>query len=275
MFHGEFARPGYKTEYGGPVDFKNLVSYQLGVFNGAGDNGFSNNTDLDDDKEFGGRIWAHPFQYSGISVLEGLGIGVSSTWEHPKERSLVNLPSPNGQNTIVDYSKRGAGTTSLTADGAHSRVSPQAYWYYGPFGLLGEYAVSSQELLATKGGQEADIRQENKAWQVQASYVVTGEDNTFRSVTPRKNFDPRNGTWGALQLAARWTELDIDDDTFAFLDPDNSVNHASTWTVGANWFLNKAMRIMADYEETYFDGGAAGGDRQTEKIFSTRFQLSF
>ena len=81
---------------------------------------------------------------------------------------------------------------------------------------------------------------------------------------------------GALQLSARWTELDIDDDTFAFLDPDKSVNHASTWTIGANWFLNKATRLMANYEETYFDGGAANGDdRQTEKVFSTRLQLSF
>ena len=136
--------------------------------------------------------------------------------------------------------------------------------------------MSSQELLAITGGQKADIRQINKAWQVQASYVVTGEDNTFQSVKPRENFDPRNGKWGALQLAARLTGLDIDDDTFLFLDPASSVTRATTWTVGANWFLNRYTRIMADYEETYFDGGAANGeDRRTEKVFSTRFQLSF
>ena len=277
MLHGEFARPGHDAEYTGTLDFKNFISYQLGVFNGVGDNGFSNNTDVDDNKEFAGRIWAHPFQPSGIAILDKLGIGVSGSWQQPHNESLTNLPSPNGQNTIVDYSKRGSGITSLTASGGdHSRVSPQAYWYYGPYGLLGESAVSSQELLAITGGQKADIRQINKAWQVQASYVVTGEDNTFQSVKPRENFDPRNGKWGALQLAARLTGLDIDDDTFAFLDPDNSVNHASTWTVGANWFLNRYTRIMADYEETYFDGGAANGeDRRTEKVFSTRFQLSF
>lgn len=66
------------------------------------------------------------------------------------------------------------------------------------------------------------------------------------------------------------------ENTYLFLNADMSVNHASTWTVGANWFLNKAKRLMANYEETYFDGGAAGGgDRQTEKVFSTRLQLSF
>ncbi len=279
VLHGEFARPGYKTQYtGSHVNFKNLFSYQIGVFNGVGDNGpIDQQTDFDDNKEFAGRIWAHPFQYSGISLLDNLGIGVGSSWGQPHTRRMTNLPSPNGQNTIVDYSKLGSGVTSLTADGGdHTRVSPQAYWYYGPFGLLGEYVVSSQELLGKNASGENFIRQDNTAWQVQASYVVTGEDNTFQSVTPRNNFDPRNGGWGALQLSARWTELDIDDDTFAFLDPDKSVNHATTWTVGANWLLNKATRLMANYEETYFDGGAeGGGDRQTEKVFSTRLQLSF
>lgn len=287
MLHGEFARPGYKTEYSGPVDFKNLVSYQLGVFNGVGDNGPLDQTDINDDRAFAGRIWAHPFQHSGISILEGFGIGVGGSWEQPKEGKLASLPSPNGQNTIVDYSNRGAGTASLTGDGDHYRIFPQAYWYYGPYGLLAEYAVSSQKLLGTEaGGQSTHIQQDNTAWQIQASYVVTGEDNTFQSVKPRENFDPLNGKWGALQLAARLTELDIDNDTFknhgssgspfVFLDPARSVTRATTWTLGVNWFLSKYTRIMADYEQTYFDGGAAEGkDRLTEKVFSTRFQLSF
>lgn len=277
MLHGEFARQGYDTEYSGPLDFKNFISYQIGVFNGVGDNGFSNHTDTDDNKEFIGRIWAHPFQHSGITILDKLGVGVSGSWGQPHNEKLNNLPSPNGQNTIVDYSKLGDGTTSLTADGDHYRVFPQVYWYYGPYGLLAEYAVSSQELLGTNAiGQSDHLQQVNTAWQVQVSYVVTGEDNTFQSVKPREDFNPMKGKWGALQLATRWTELDIDDDTFVFLDPAKSVNKATTWTVGANWFLNRYTRIMANYEQTYFDGGAAEGkDRKTEKVFSTRFQLSF
>jgi phosphate-selective porin OprO/OprP len=287
MLHGQFAKPGYQLENGGPVDFKNLISYQLGIFNGDGDNGAGSNTDSDDDKEFTGRLWAHPFQHSGIAFLEGFGLGVGGTWEQPKRKGLANLPSPNGQNTIVNYSNLGTGTASLFANGDHYRIYPQAYWYYGPYGLLGEYVVSSQQLLGIQAsGQSSRLQQYNTAWQVQASYVLTGEDNTFQSVKPRRNFDPLNGSWGAFQLAARWTELDIDDDTFAnqgtasspfiLIDPAKSVSKASTWTLGANWFLNRYTRIMADYEQTYFDGGAANKkDRQMEKVFSTRFQLSF
>jgi phosphate-selective porin OprO/OprP len=306
MLHGEFAKPGYSTVYGGPVDFKNFLSYQLGVFNGAGDNGLGD-TDIDDDKEFAGRLWAHPFQHSGIEPLEGLGIGISGTWELPRQKTTFNnLVDEIGQSRIVDYSatgftKSGTNIANLVADGDHYRVYPQAYWYWGPFGLMGEYVLSSQRLA----GQELDdknnplkaaaIQQNNTAWQVQASYVVTGEDNTFQSVKPRAPFDPSNGNWGALQLVARWSELDIDDKSFArqpvltkssgvsyasLLDPHKSVSQATTWSVGANWFLNRNFRVMADYEQTYFQGGAGTlksgvQDRPTEKVFGTRFQLVF
>lgn len=299
MLHGGFAKPGYQAEYAGTLDFKNFFSYQLGVFNGGGDNGAAEaDKDTDDDKEFAGRLWTHPFQHSSIEVLDGLGVGIAGSWELPNNNrnSLKNLRSALGQNVIVDYSKLGGATgantktTSLAADADHYRVYPQAYWYYGPYGLMAEYVVSSQQLQGGKAnGDTARIQQDNTAWQVQASYVVTGEDNTFQSVKPRQAFDPLNGKWGALQLAARWSELDVDDDSFkvqringrAFqmLDPSQSVSHASAWALGANWFLTKNVRFMADYEQTHFEGGAGTRtqvkDRPTEKVFSTRLQLVF
>jgi phosphate-selective porin OprO/OprP len=300
MLHGEFAKPGYKPEYGGPVDFKNFISYQLGVFNGAGDNG-SADTDLNDDKEVIGRIFAQPFQHSGIDILDGLGVGIAGSWENPQERVASNLPSAIGSNTIVNYSSAKFSTTTdptnvatVYNDGEHYRIYPQAYWYHGPFGLMGEYVLSSQQLLGRetssdgkKAVREAGFRQDNSAWQIQASYVITGEDNTFQSVKPIRAFDPVKGNWGAVQLAARWSELNIDKGSFAnlggannfqLLDPSKSVRHAQGWALGVNWFLNNNVRVMADYEQTDFDGGAkadAGGNRATEKVFATRFQLVF
>ncbi|MFZ2404012.1 MAG: porin, partial [Methylobacter sp.] len=121
-----------------------------------------------------------------------------------------------------------------------------------------------------------DVKQDNKAWQILASYVVTGEDNTFAGVKPIQNFDPLKGKWGALQLAARYSELDVDNDTFQIVDPNQSASRAKAWTLGANWYLNSNAIIRADYENVSFDGGAARGtDRANEQVFATRFQLSF
>jgi phosphate-selective porin OprO/OprP len=282
--HGSFASPSGKYEYAGPIDFKNFFTYEVGVFNGGGDNGASEADAVNNDgKEIAGRLWLHPFQDSGVEALEGLGIGVagSRTISIKNATPVKNLTSALGQNTIVNYTNIGAGVgaAGVQADGEHYRIYPQAYWYYGPFGLLGEYVLSSQQL--TGDGGKTHIQQNNTAWQVQASYVLTGENNTFQSVKPRSNFDPTNGNWGAFQVAARWSELAIDKDTFLkinnvqLLDPTKSVSGAQSWTVGANWFLNQNVRLMADYEHTYFNGGAAKGDRPSEKAFAARLQFVF
>lgn len=281
--HGSFARPGEQAQYAGPIDFKNFFTYEVGVFNGGGDNGASDSDkENEDNKEVVARLWAHPFQNSGIQALDGLGVGIAGSWEVPDKNktSVKSLKSALGQNTLVDYTKVGAGAREVIADGEHYRIYPQAYWFYGPYGLLGEYVLSSRQLSGDGGNTH--IQQDNTAWQIQASYVVTGENNTFQSVKPRSPFDPFNGHWGALQLAARWSELSIDEDTFTpvdgvqLLDPAGSIRKASSWAIGANWFLNHNTRLMADYENTHFTGGARnGGDRPAENVFSTRLQLVF
>ena len=286
MLHGEFAKPGYKAEYGGPVDFKNFVSYQLGVFNGSGDSGSldKNSAGTFDDKEFDGRIWAHPFQHSGYDWLEGLGLGIAGSFSHPTGLALNKLSSPVGQTSILDYTStykvNNVANAAPVGEGIHTRLYPQAYWYAGPYGLMGEYVVSNQGLSGlNKTGAAKTVNQNNRAWQVQASYVLTGEDATFQGVKPIRNFDPTQGTWGALQVAARWSQLFVDKDTFTFIDPSKGINKADSWALGVNWFLNRNAIIRADYEETYYSGGAGTTasvkDRATEKVFGTRFQLAF
>ncbi|MEI7867843.1 MAG: porin [Candidatus Methylumidiphilus sp.] len=302
MLHGSFAKPGEKLITGGinPLDSRNFFNYQLGVFNGSGDNGTASNmndTANQDGKDFIGRIFAHPFQKSGIKPLEGLGVGVAGSYSSLNQSTTVlnNLVSANGQNTIVNYSLPGANAAFLSADGSHYRVYPQLYWYYGPFGLMGEYALSSQRLQATKAGanpQTRHITENNQAWQVWASYVLTGEDVTFQGVRPRQPFDPFNGNWGALQFTARYTELDIDNSVyenqginntaanrFVFLDPSKSITQATGWALGINWYLNRNVLVRSDYEQTYFHGGSGTAtnvlSRQMEKVFSTRVQVSF
>ncbi len=260
------------------------------------------------DKEFDGRIFAQPFQHSGYSWLEGFGVGLAGSYSNPNHQAINAQKSLIGQSTIVDYTQinnatgnAASGTITangltvtntnksiITSNGASYRIYPQAFWYSGPFGLMGEYVESSQTLNASALGSKGNnISQTNKASQVQVSYVVTGEDNTFNGVKPMRSFDPFKGSWGALQLVGRWSELDIDKSTFALLDPTKSISRATAYTVGANWFLNKNALIRLDYEDVSFLGGAgtftgSGSttkysvtNRPTEQIFSTRFQLAF
>lgn len=253
------------------------LNYALGVFNGVPDGG-SADGDVEDDKDFAGRIFAHPFRKTSLSALQGLGIGAAATYGDeggsPKAPFLPSFKTA-GQQTFFTYradAKSPDETNTTFAKGRHFRLSPQATYYWGPVGLLSEYVVSSQEVR--RGVAAETLR--NNAWQVSASYVLTGEDASYKGVKPRNVFDPAANAWGALELAARYGALRIDVDTFpTFADPAKAAREARAWAVGVNWYLNRAIKTQVDYESTAFEGGAPGGDREQEKVLFTRAQVAF
>ena len=174
--------------------------------------------------------------------------------------------------------------TSVLADGTHWRFSPQGYYYWGPFGFLGEYVISDQEVVSTATLGRANLQ--HSAWQASAQWVLTGEPASFSGVTPKHSFDPRAGNWGAWQLVARVSQLKIDDDTFnGFSNPATSANEALSWAVGLNWWLNKNIRVLTSFSYTTFEGGGTVTPTtlvppgtvtaQDEKAFFARVQLAF
>ncbi len=159
------------------------------------------------------------------------------------------------------------------ANGRRIRLSPQGYYYWGPFGLLGEYVLSEQ--LVTRGASADRLR--DTAWQVLGSFVLTGERASFKGIAPRKPFDLKKGDWGAFEVVSRISQLDVDNDAFpTFANPAASASRATEWGVGLNWYLSSNVRLYLDYEQTAFEGGAAGGkDRDTERVVFTRTQVRF
>lgn len=256
--------------------FGSRLNYAVGVFNGVANGGSGDNEQSDDEKDIAGRLFATPFVKSGNDWLRGLGFGVAATYGN-QEGALRGFTSP-GQQSIFAY-RTGAGTNAgsanVTADGAIWRVSPQAYYYKGPFGLVAEYVVSSQKVRRAAGGNTFQTL-ENTAWQVAASWFVTGEDNSFKAVTPRKPFVWGGGGFGALELTARYGQLDVDDDTFPlFANPATSATGAASWGVGANWHLNRNIKLSVNYEHADFSGGTSAFLAQGEDVVLTRAQFSF
>ena len=184
------------------------ASYALGAFNGVTDGG-SGDSDSNDSKEFAGRLFAQPFKISSIAALQGLGVGLAGTYGDQRgSTSSPFLPSlkTQGQQNFFVYRSDGTAAGTTIANGIHSRFAPQGYYYYGPFGLLGEYVKSYQRVQ--RGTRAATL--ENDAWQIALSYVLTGENASYRSVSPAQPFDLTKGTWGAFEVAARYGELTVD-----------------------------------------------------------------
>lgn len=241
---------------------KGVLNYELGVFNGVVDGG-SGDTDTNDGKDLAGRVFVHPFKNSSPTALKGLGLGIAGTTG--KQTGALPAYRTLGQVVFFRYAN------GVVASGNRVRISPQGYFYSGPFGLLGEYAVSKQRVASAASSDEL----KNDAWHVVASWVLTGEANSYRGVSPKTPFS-HSGGWGAVELAIRYHALRVDQNAFpAFADPAASAHKAQAWGVGFNWYLDRNLKITADYEQTSFTGGAAGGNRTTEKLFVNRFQISF
>jgi phosphate-selective porin OprO/OprP len=238
------------------------LAYALALQNGAPDGG-SVDTDANDGKDVVLRLFALPLKGRTHGPQVGLGLAVSSGTQRgpaPSYRSPAQQP-------FFSYA------AGVVADGPRRRVSPQAYVYAGAFGLVAEYARSRQRLARESDRLDAA----NGAWQVAASFFLTGEKAGWSAVSPSRPFEPSKNQWGALEVAVRAHGLDVDDDVFAkgLADPARAASKAVAWTVGLNWHLNRNVKYAVNFERTRFDGGAAGGDRRAEKALLVRAQFAF
>ena len=249
-----------------------VMTYTAGVFNGVADGASTTNADFDNDKDVVGRVFAQPFKRDAASPLQGLGFGVAGSRGRQKTATaLTSGYKTDGQQVFFRYK------STTFADGQSWRVSPQAYYYHGPFGVLGEYAVSAVDVRSAATGPRTELH--NRAWQLAAGYMLTGEKSSYSGVVPAQSFRPGQAGWGAWEVTARYANLQIDHNAFPlFADPAASATEATAWGVGVNWYLNKTVRATFDYFRTRFGTLLPPTSvllRQDEQALITRLQLAF
>jgi phosphate-selective porin OprO and OprP len=240
------------------------MMYAVGVFNGVPDNGLTD-ASVTDHRDYAGRVFFNPLN----PEVANLGFGIGATSGSTDGEALPSYKT-FGQNTFMTFA------SGVTEAGHRTRLAPGAYYYMGPFGLYSEYGVTEEGLQKGTARHTVAFR----AWQVAGSYILTGEKKSFASPTPRKNFDPKNGAWGAVEVAIRTGGFSAEDGLFnyGFASPTNCPQKAHEVVGGVNWYLNRLVRISLDYGRTNFGGGATvaqGINRPIEKTLILRFQLNF
>jgi phosphate-selective porin OprO/OprP len=122
---------------------------------------------------------------------------------------------------------------------------------------------------------------------VQASWVLTGEAKPWKVASgaygipaPVHPFSLSEGSWGAFELAARFSDLDLNFDEGAAKakTPLGGIRGGDQKieTVGLNWYLNSEIRFLLDYQHTDVNrlsssGGNANGNLDA---VSLRLQLA-
>jgi phosphate-selective porin OprO/OprP len=273
--------------------FDGTVGYAAGIFNGVGDARLSSNTSFQDDKSFAGRLFFLPFKNTSYTFAQQFGFGLSGSYDGTQATNTLGLPNTTG-GSLAGFTTDGqqqffaynpTNKSAVVAAGDHWRLSPQGYYYYGPFGMFGEYVISDQTVSRTGAGHQPTAALANTAWEVTGSWLLTGEQAVYNGdVVPRHTFDPSHGGWGAFQLVGRYAELNVDPAAFPnFADPATSARSVSEWAAGINWYLNRNLRLDASFSHATFNGGGGGAGssapgivtRRAENVLFTRLQLAF
>jgi phosphate-selective porin OprO and OprP len=228
------------------------VTYGVGMFHTSDKSGTTSY----------GNAWNLTTRVTGLPWYEGkdklLHLGTSYSLRNPKEGGFSGTgntddsirfrqrPDMYTRDHIVD-------TGALKID-QENRLGLEGAFMYGPFSMQGEFIQTwldpydpSLKTGHLYGGYGS------------VSYILTGEhreydknDGRFQGVIPYKNFSLKNfslknfslmnRTWGAWEIAARWSYLSLDDD-----DMSIDGGKAFATTVGLNWYLNPNMRIMLNW----------------------------
>lgn len=284
------------VKLGGAIG-KGVLTYDVGVFDGAVDAGSTDSNTVPDQDSTGkftwdGRLFARPFLPTDYLGLRGLGFGVAETYVRvtgvdtaSTTTSLLASYKTTGQQSMFSYrgntATGGTFNNATIAAGMERRVIPQFYYYYRFLGFLGEYVDEAQQVqrdLTATSNRLATLH--NSAWQVQAAWFLTGEDEAYDSTTPRNDFRFGHGGTGAWELVARYHQISFDpaafiDGSSSFANPATAPRSARAIGTGVNWYLDRNFKIQLDYEVTRFEGGATGGNRPSERVLTSQFAMIF
>lgn len=209
-----------------------------------------------------------PF-FTGSRIVH---LGLSGQWRDPTQDNSSNATGPKfdtlrfrakPESNIL--AQRFVDTGEL-ADVKHYRFAGVEFAaQYDALSLQSEY----QQVKVTRG-QPGNL--DFDTWYAQLAYTLTGEVRPYRvdrgvfeGIKPAKNF-ARGGGWGAFEVAARISELDLTDGPVTGGRERNA-------TAALSWYLNPLLRVSANVVKVLdVKGGAFDGEEPS--IWQMRLQIA-
>jgi phosphate-selective porin OprO/OprP len=244
------------------------MQWQIAVFRGtdAFGSGYSSGGDTD---------WDVAARLSGVPIYEDEGKEVLHLGAAYIHRFIGgDTPARYRQRPEAHLADRFVDTLNFDADDSDIFLGEVA-WIHGPWTFVAEY---DNALVSGDAGQpNVDF------WgaYAQVSYFLTGEHTVyelakgkFGRVKPKANFNPGRGGWGAWEIAARYSYLDLD---------EKNIDGGKIWdvTAGLNWYLFPNARIMLNYVHSDVSNrkatiaGVPSSINGTGDIVQTRLQIDF
>jgi len=232
--------------------FDERVTWAVGAFRDADDTGMHL---ADDGYSATGRVTMLP-----IYTDEGrrlVHVGAAYSHRQPEDDTVRYRERPEYHN-----SQRFVDTANFVSR-SQDLLGLEAAAVYGPVSLQAEY----MRLWADRQPPNRDAQFDG--FYFQASWLVTGEhrpydrkNGVFSRVKPRRDFRLKQQGWGAWELAARYSCLDLNDAGIAGGEMDD-------YTFGLNWYLNPNVRMTFNYIHSDVRGAGEAD------LFGGRVQVDF
>ena len=206
-------------------------TYSLAVMRRTDDigEGFSSKEDY----HITGRLTGLPYFEDGGARLLHIELGYSHQFADKNDGTQYEQSAAN------DFAPTLVDTGSLAVDNVDLFNAGFAV-VQGPLSLQSEFTLS-----VPHGGIDADP----VFWGAYAelSWWVTGENRrylrgrgVFSRVVPKRRFDPKADQWGAVELAARYSWLDLSNDGIRG-------GTLAEWSFAINWVLFSNLRMSNNF----------------------------
>jgi len=238
----------------------NTLTWNLGMFTGAGLELDYKKGDIDDHKDTVARLFYSPFKNDNGHVLEGLHLCLEGTQSYQsKPTSRFETGGFGAQ--VRDDRVYKWNATSYTDIGSRNRWGAEIHYIKGPFSLSSEYLETRYKSIEvfTNSAKTTKMLDEDgriTSWSTWVSYFLTGESKTvsnfgWRQPNPKVNFDPVNLKGpGAWEVLARYTHTEVGDN-FYKKNGSYSIATGTPWTeeitLGVNWTWNPMVRWQLNY----------------------------
>ena len=215
----------------------------LGYFTGGDLNGDN------DGHTIAGRAVLNPV----LTDTQVIHLGAAASREQRDDDVARIRARPEAGLTAVRLVDTGALANSDHID----RWGLEGAWRDGPYQVQAEY-------LGADVSRRTGLRDfSGTGWYAFGSWMVTGETKPYKAGA-FGNPAPRHD-WGAVELAMRYSTLDLDDGSIRG-------GREHDWTLGANWYLTSHFKLQANYIRTTSERGTLTLD---PKVFELRAQVSF
>jgi phosphate-selective porin OprO/OprP len=251
---------------------KRVLRYELGVFERDGRNARTNDASrVSGGRTIAGRVRIEPFRQSK-TVMRDLEVGAAFTGSDVEE----GFPGLRGR-TALD-------TTFFKPDypvsGRRRRTGVEAQWRPGPFSIKSEWirVTDERSVLSVEDTNLSPLTSEG--WYLSGTWAITGEKKSSGLDTPRRPIF--GGGYGAVEVAARVERLEFRGGAGGqapSTSPRAEVilgNGDRVLTFGANWYLNRWVKVQGNVIRESIDNPAQGPLPSQPTFWSrvVRLQLS-